>query len=143
MAKDLYTARAHVLGGREDGHGRTDDGVLEVDLRPPGGEGEGRGTNPEQLFAIGYGACFDGALAAVARRQKVDVGPVSVDASVTLQTGEDRSFGLAVRLDVSLPELEDEQARELVAAAHRVCPYSNATRGNVEVALSANGQPVG
>ena len=143
MAKEIYTARAHVDGGREDGHGVTDDGVLDVDLRRPGGEDASGGTNPEQLFAIGYGACFDGALGAVARREKVEIGTVSVDASVTLLTGEDRSFGLAVALDVSLPDLDDERARELVEAAHRVCPYSNATRGNVEVALTANGQPVG
>jgi lipoyl-dependent peroxiredoxin len=141
--KELYTARAHVDGGREDGHGRTDDGQLEVDLRRPGTENASEGTNPEQLFAVGYGACFDGAVGAVARRQKVDPGTVSVDSQVTLVTGEDRSFGLKVRLDVTLPGIDDaERAKEIVAAAHHVCPYSNATRGNIEVALSANGDAV-
>src|SRR5919112_1087991 len=105
--KEVYTAKAHVDGGREDGHGRTDDGQLEVDLRQPGSEQASEGTNPEQLFAIGYGACFDGAVGAVARRQKVETGKVAVDSSVTLLTGEDRSFGLRVRLDVSLSGVED------------------------------------
>ncbi len=84
MAKVLYTAEAHVTGGREHGHGRTSDGALEVDLRPPG-SGEA-GTNPEQLFAVGYAACFEGALGAVARLQKVDLGDVAIEARVDLQT---------------------------------------------------------
>src|SRR3954454_20118523 len=141
MAKDIYTAHAHVTGGREHGHGTTDDGALEVDLRPPT---EGGGTNPEQLFAVGYAACFESALAAVARRQKVDPGEVAIESAVTLQTGENRSYGIAVSLDVTLPDIDDpEQAQSLVEGAHQVCPYSNATRGNVEVALTANGRPVG
>src|SRR3954447_10034877 len=126
--KELYTARAHVDGGRTDGHGRSDDGLLEVDLRQPGSEDEKDGTNPEQLFAVGYGACFDGAVGAVARRQKIDPGTLSTDSAVTLITGEDRSFTIKVRLDVTLPDIEDgEQARQIVWAAHQVCPYSNAT----------------
>src|SRR3954454_6439683 len=142
-SKEIYTARAHVDGGRADGHGRTDDGKLEVDLRQPGSDDADAGTNPEQLFAIGYSACFDGAVCAVARRRKVETGEVSVDSSVTLITGEDRSFGLKVKLGVTLSGVEDaEQAKELVSAAHGVCPYSNATRGNVEVELTANGEPV-
>jgi Ohr subfamily peroxiredoxin len=143
MAKDLYTAEAHVTGGRTEGHGRTSDGALEVDLRAPTETGgEGGGTNPEQLFAVGYAACFESALAAVARRQKVEAGDVEIDSKVKLRTGEDRSFTIAVELHVTLPLVEGDDAVELVRAAHQVCPYSNATRGNIEVALSANGTTV-
>jgi Ohr subfamily peroxiredoxin len=144
MGKVLYTAAAQVTGGRADGHGRTSDGVLEVDLRtPPEMGGDGGGTNPEQLFAIGYAACFEGALAAVARRRKLDVGDVGIDSKVMLMAGEDRSFTIGVELDVTLPSVQGDDAVELVEAAHKVCPYSNATRGNVEVKLTANGMPVG
>lgn len=143
MAKDLYTAEAHVTGGRADGHGRSSDGALEVDLRTPTEMGgEGGGTNPEQLFAVGYAACFEGALAAVARRQKLEVGDVEIDSRVKLMTGADRSFTIAAELHVTLPSVEGEAAAELVRAAHRVCPYSNATRGNIEVVLTANGVAV-
>jgi osmotically inducible protein OsmC len=143
MAKDLYTAEAHVTGGRADGHGRSSDGALEVDLRlPTEMGGQGGGTNPEQLFAVGYAACFEGALAAVARRQKLEVGDVGIDSKVTLMTGEDRGFKIAVELHVTLPSVEGEDAVELVRAAHLVCPYSNATRGNIEVVLTANGTAV-
>lgn len=141
MTKVLYTARAHVTGGREEGHGRTDDGLLEVDLRPPGTEPAG--TNPEQLFAVGYAACFEGALATIARRERVEVGAVAIESTVHLLVGEDRGYDVGVELDVTLPGVEDlEQAVAVVAAAHRVCPYSRATRGNIEVRLTANGQPV-
>jgi Ohr subfamily peroxiredoxin len=143
MAKVLYTAEAHVTGGRADGHGASSDGALEVDLRtPPELGGEGGGTNPEQLFAVGYAACFEGALMAVARRQKAEVGDVAIDSKVELLTGEDRSFTIAAALDVTLPSVEGDDAVELVRAAHVVCPYSNATRGNIEVKLTANGAPV-
>jgi len=143
MAKTIYTAEATVTGGREHGHGRTSDGVLEVDLRPPAGAGETPGgTNPEQLFAIGYAACFEGALGVVARRAKVEAGDASIDSRVSLITTEDRGYTVAVELHVTLPSIEGEQAREIVAAAHQVCPYSNATRGNIDVTLTANGQPV-
>jgi lipoyl-dependent peroxiredoxin len=139
MAKDIYTAEAHVTGGRVAGHGRTSDDALEVDLRTPAEMGgEGGGTNPEQLFAVGYAACFEGALAAVARRQKAEVGDVAIDSKVKLRAGEDRSFTIAVELHVSLPSVEGKEAVELVRAAHQVCPYSNATRGNIEVLLTAN-----
>ena len=104
--------------------------------------GEGGGTNPEQLFAVGYAACFEGALGAVARRSKAETGDVAIDSKVSLVAGEDRSFAIAVELDVYLPSVADEQAVELVREAHEVCPYSNATRGNIEIALTANGQPV-
>jgi osmotically inducible protein OsmC len=143
VSKVVYTAEAHVTGGRADGHGRTSDGVLELDLRlPPEMGGQGGGTNPEQLFAVGYAACFEGALGAVARRTKAETGDVAIDSKVALITGEDRSFSLAVELHVSLPSVEDEAAAELVREAHKVCPYSNATRGNIEVTLTANGNPV-
>jgi osmotically inducible protein OsmC len=132
-----------VTGGRVAGHGRTSDGVLEVDLRtPPEMGGEEEGTNPEQLFAVGYAACFEGALAAVARRRKLEVGDVEIDSKVMLVTGEERTFTVAVELAVTLPSVSGEDAVELVAAAHRVCPYSNATRGNIDVVLSANGAAV-
>ena len=140
MGKTIYTAEAHVTGGREEGHGRSSDGALEVDLRPPGTEG---GTNPEQLFAVGYAACFEGALGAIARRQKVDLGDVAIDSKVDLRTTDDRGFEVAVAMDVTLPDVADDaQAVEIVSAAHQVCPYSRATRGNIEVELTANGQPV-
>jgi osmotically inducible protein OsmC len=104
VAKVLYTAEAHVTGGRVAGHGRTSDGVLEVDLRTPSEMGgEGGGTNPEQLFAVGYAACFEGALAVVARRQKLEVGDVEIDSKVMLVAGEDRVFTIAAELDVTLP----------------------------------------
>lgn len=137
----IYTAEATVTGGRENGHGKTSDGNLEVNLRAPG-SGEA-GTNPEQLFAVGYAACFEGAIGVVARREHVEPGDVSIDSKVTLSTSEDRGFGIAVALDVTLPGVADAgQAKKIVAGAHEVCPYSNATRGNVEVTLTANGQPV-
>jgi Ohr subfamily peroxiredoxin len=143
MAKVIYTAEAHVTGGRADGHGASSDGALEVNLRTPGEMGgEGGGTNPEQLFAVGYAACFEGALMAVARRQKAEVGDIAIDSKVMLQTGEDRSFTIAAELDVTLPSVEDSAAIDLVRAAHAVCPYSNATRGNVDVKLTANGTVV-
>jgi lipoyl-dependent peroxiredoxin len=139
--KVLYTAEATVTGGRDEGHGRTSDGALDVQLRSPVElGGEGGGTNPEQLFAVGYAACFEGAIKAVARRRKLDADAVSIDSRVDFGPAEDRSFVIAVRLDVSLPGFEEEQAAEIVRAAHSVCPYSNATRGNIDVALSANGR---
>ena len=144
MARMLYTAEATVTGGRADGHGRTSDGVLEVDLRlPKEMGGDGGATNPEQLFAVGYAACFEGALSVVARREKAEVGEVSIESKVSLFPAEDRSFNIAVELHVNLPQVEDpDQAKRIVAAAHKVCPYSNATRGNIAVGLTANGQPV-
>ena len=145
MAREpLYTARAHVTGGRRHGHGRTSDGVLEVDLRaPPETGGEGGGTNPEQLFAVGYASCFESALMAAARRERLAVDDIAIDSQVSLIPTDERSFILGVELDVTLPSIEDsDQAIALVQAAHRICPYSNATRGNIDVKLTANGQPV-
>ena len=144
MRDPIYTAEATVTGGRVNGHGRSSDGQLDVQLRSPAElGGEGGGTNPEELFAVGFAACFESALGAVARRERLDAGDVSIDSKVSLIPGEQRTFHLAVAMDVTLPAISDpEQAAKLVAAAHHVCPYSNATRGNIEVRLTANGQPV-
>jgi Ohr subfamily peroxiredoxin len=143
MAKTLYTAHAQVTGGRDKGHGKTSDGVLEVDLRLPAEMGgQGGGTNPEQLFAIGYAACFEGAIGAVARRAKLETGDAVIESQASLHPNEARGFDLSVTLDVTLPSVDAEQAVELVRAAHQVCPYSTATRGNIPVTLIANGQPV-
>jgi Ohr subfamily peroxiredoxin len=144
MAKVIYTAEAHVTGGRLAGHGRTTDGALEVDIRIPSElGGEGGGTNPEQLFAVGFAACFESAMSVVARREKRDADDAEIESKVNLIPTEERGFGLAVELDVRLPSVQDaEEAKRIVAAAHKVCPYSNATRGNVEVTLTANGELV-
>lgn len=146
MTKTLYTAEATVTGGRAAGHGKTSDGALDVELALPpemGGEADSGKTNPEQLFAVGYAACFEGALAVVARREKAEAGDATIDSRVHLHPTEERGFKLSVELDVTLPAVDDpEQAARIVAGAHQVCPYSNATRGNIEVKLTANGQPV-
>jgi len=144
VSKVLYTAEAHVTGGRMQGRGETSDGSLAVDLRIPselGGEGDG--TNPEQLFAVGFGSCFESAVQAVARRRKLDVDDVEIDSKVMLLPTDERGFKLAVELDLRLPSVADpEEAADLVRAAHKVCPYSNATRGNIDVALKVNGADV-
>jgi len=142
VSKVIYTAEAHVTGGRTEGHGESSDGALAVDLRlPPELGGEGGGTNPEELFAVGFASCFESALGAVARRRKAEVGDVEIDSKVMLLPGEDRTFELAVELDVNLPSVDDpDEAAELVKDAHEVCPYSNATRGNIGVTLTANGR---
>jgi len=138
--KILYTAAAHVTGGRIEGHGKTSDGALEVDIRiPPELGGPGGGTNPEQLFAIGFAACFESAIGAVARRMKVEPQDVAIESHVNLLPTEERGFKLSVGLDVTLSGLDDAQAQELVAKAHHVCPYSNATRGNIDVDITLNG----
>jgi osmotically inducible protein OsmC len=144
MARVLYTAEATVTGGRADGHGNTSDGELDVQLRlPKEMGGEQTGTNPEQLFAVGYAACFEGAIGVVSRREKVEVGDVSINSRVSLLPTEEHGFSLAVELDVMLPQVYDlEQAARIVAAAHQVCPYSNATRGNIPVTLTANGRAI-
>jgi osmotically inducible protein OsmC len=139
----IYTAHAHVTGGRIAGHGRTSDDALEVDLRPPVEMGgEGGGTNPEQLFAVGYAACFESALVAAARRRRLEAPDVAIDSSVMLMPTESRGYALGVTLDVTLPSVDPAEAAELVRAAHEVCPYSNATRGNIDVVLTANGHAV-
>lgn len=142
MERKIYTADATVTGGRDKGHGLTPDGALDVQLRLPAElGGQGGGTNPEQLFAVGFAACFEGALGAVARRERVELGDVSIDSHVSLIPGPERTFKLGVELNVTLPDVQDSgDAARIVAAAHQVCPYSNATRGNIEVGLTANGQ---
>jgi len=135
LVKQLYTAEATATGGRA-GHARSSDGLLEVDLRVPEAMGgPGGGTNPEQLFAAGYAACFQSALGAVGRRQKVDTADSTVTAQVSIGTIGAGAYGLAVTLRVTIPQVDQDRARELVAAAHEVCPYSNATRGNIDVQL--------
>jgi Ohr subfamily peroxiredoxin len=143
MAKVLYTAHALVTGGR-DGHGRTDGGELEVDLRiPEAMGGAGGGTNPEELFAVGYAACFESAIGGVARRRHLDAGEVTIASDVSLLPTGDGGFKLAVILDVKLPSVGDrETAAELVRGAHQVCPYSNATRGNIDVELRLDGEAI-
>ena len=134
----LYTATATASGGR-DGSARTDDGVLDIALTTPralGGPGTAGATNPEQLFAAGYAACFDSALRFVARSQGVTVTESAVTAEVGIGPNATGGFGLAVALTVSLPGLERDAAETLVKTAHQVCPYSNATRGNIEVKLA-------
>ncbi|MGN6104435.1 MAG: organic hydroperoxide resistance protein [Kofleriaceae bacterium] len=132
LEKVLYTTAATATGGR-DGRVATDDGLLDVTVVPPKAlGGSGAGTNPEQLFAAGYAACFGSAVAHVARMQKLVTGPVSITAKVSLGPAG-RGFGLAVELIAAIPELPRDQAEALVRTAHEVCPYSNATRGNIAV----------
>lgn len=135
LDKVLYTAKAHTTGGRE-GRSVTDDGLLDVQLTPPKAMGgAGTATNPEQLFAAGYSACFMGALKHVAGLKKVPVpADASIDASVDIGPIP-QGFGIAARLVVNLPGLDRTVAQDLVDSAHKVCPYSNATRGNIEVDL--------
>jgi osmotically inducible protein OsmC len=137
LVKALYTAEATAVGGRE-GHVRSSDGLLEVDLKPPVEMGgPGGATNPEELFAAGYAACFQSALSVVARRSKVDVDGSTVTAKVTIGPIAGGAFGLAVALDVHIPDVDEATTQTLIAGAHEVCPYSNATRGNIEVILTA------
>jgi Ohr subfamily peroxiredoxin len=133
----LYTAIAHATGGGRDGHVRSEDDRLDLDTRPPkemGGTGEG--TNPEQLFAAGFSACFLSAIGVVGRSLKLDTTDASVSASVSIGPNGEGGFGLAVELDVYAPNVAPERRQELADAAHKVCPYSNATRGNIEVLVS-------
>jgi osmotically inducible protein OsmC len=133
LDKVLYTAKAHTTGGR-DGASRSDDGRLDVKLSPPGASGTG--TNPEQLFATGYSACFLGAMKAVAPKVGVTLpAETAIDAEVDL--GQiPGAYGIAVRMKVSLPGLDKDSAQRLLDAAHQVCPYSNATRGNIDVTIT-------
>ena len=136
LEKILYTAHAHTTGGRE-GKSSTSDGVLSVDLTPPKEMGgSGTATNPEQLFAIGYSACFMGAMKHVASLKKMKIpNDAFIDASVSIGPIP-RGFGIAVKMDISLPNMDRKIAQEIIGEAHQVCPYSNATRGNIEVDLS-------
>ena len=141
MAKSLYTAQAHVTGGRDKGHGVTSDGALNVQLRTPVEMGgDGGGTYPEQLFAVVYAACFEVALGVGGRREKVDLGAVSIDSAVSLITTENRGFNVAVGLDVSLPGISDaERAVSIVAAALEVA----AGRGVADVVTRGAGPSIG
>lgn len=133
IEKVLYTAKAHTTGGR-DGASRTSDGRLDVALSSPGGPGTG--TNPEQLFAVGWSACFIGAMGVAAREQKVRLpAETAIDAEVDLGM-TDGGYLLRARLNVSVPGLDREVARAIVDAAHQICPYSKATRGNIDVELN-------
>jgi Ohr subfamily peroxiredoxin len=133
-AKLLYTAKAHTTGGREGGASRTSDGRLDVKLSVPGTPGNG--TNPEQLFAVGWSACFTSAMKIVAAGMKVRVPPeMAVESEVDLWNGADGYF-LKARLNVSLPGLDPQVAQSILEGAHQICPYSKATRGNIEVALN-------
>jgi Ohr subfamily peroxiredoxin len=129
----LYTAKTHTTGGR-DGAAKSDDGRLDIKLSPPGGRGDG--TNPEQLFAAGWSACFIGAMGRAAKERNISVpAGVAVDAQVDLGTGAE-GFLLQARLSVSLPGLPRDVAQELMDAAHQICPYSKMSRGNIDVTLS-------
>jgi osmotically inducible protein OsmC len=139
MSVDVkYSTEATATGGR-DGHARTQDGRLDVNLSTPkelGGAG-GEGSNPEQLFAAGYSACFIGALKVAGQQLKVKLpDDVSVTAKVGIGPRAEGGFGITADLTVSLPGIERDQAQKLVDAAHQICPYSNATRGNVDVGLT-------
>jgi lipoyl-dependent peroxiredoxin len=132
--KVLYTAKAHTTGGREGGSSRTSDGRLDVKLTVPGTSGDG--TNPEQLFAVGWSACFLSAIKLVASKMKVRLpADVAVDPEVDLCTGED-GYLLQARLNVSLPGLDKQVAQSIVDGAHHTCPYSKATRGNINVEIN-------
>ncbi|GAB3356792.1 organic hydroperoxide resistance protein [Micromonospora halotolerans] len=133
----LYTASAQATGDGRDGHVRTSDGGLDLDLAiPKEMGGAGGATNPEQLFAAGYAACFHSALRLVARKARADVSNSVVEAEVGIGPNGSGGFGLAVTLVVDLPAVERSAAQQLVEAAHQVCPYSNATRGNIDLTLT-------
>lgn len=140
--KVLYTAEATAIGARA-GHVRSSDGLLDTKLAIPSEMGgAGGATNPEQLFAAGYAACFGGAVEYLARQQKLTTGTVTVKSRVSIgpfDEGQGEGFTLAVHLDVTLPEMDQAGAEALVAAAHKTCPYSNATRNNIAVDLTAHG----
>jgi osmotically inducible protein OsmC len=143
IKKVLYTAEAVVEGGR-DGHGRTTDGRLEVELSIPAAMSgdDGPGTNPEQLFAVGYAACFQSAFLGVARGRDLDATGSRITSKVGIGPLHDGGFGLQVALDLHAPNIPAEAAGESMLRADQRCPYSNATRGNIDVALSVDGQPV-
>jgi lipoyl-dependent peroxiredoxin len=134
LEKVLYTAKVHTTGGRDGGASRSDDGRLDIRHSIPGTPGTG--TNPEQLFAAGWSACFEGAMGIAANKMKVKLpADMAIDAEVDLcRTGAD--FFLQARLNVSLPGLEREAARALADAAHQMCPYSKAIRGNIDVVIN-------
>lgn len=134
----VFTAQAKVQGGR-DGHITTANDALDLTLSTPkemGGPGKAGATNPEQLFAAGYAACFEGALGVAARQAQLRLEKVTVEALIGFGQAEDGGYGISADLHVNLPGMEQKQAEELVAAAHGICPYSRATKGNIEVNLT-------
>ncbi|HEX8358438.1 MAG TPA: organic hydroperoxide resistance protein [Segetibacter sp.] len=135
--KAIYTAAATATGGR-NGHVLSDNGVLDIQVRAPKAMGGANDdyTNPEQLFAAGYAACFDSALNHIIRLEKVNAGTTSVTAKVSIGSVENGAFGLAVELAVNISDVSIEEAKRLTVRAHQVCPYSNATRNNVEIKLT-------
>jgi lipoyl-dependent peroxiredoxin len=133
----IYTATAHSTGDGRNGHARSDDGFIDLDLRiPKEMGGSGGATNPEELFAAGYAACFHSALKLVAGQRKLDVDGTEVSASIGIGPLDNGGFGLNAALVIYAPKLDKATAQSLVEAAHQVCPYSNATRGNIDVTLS-------
>ena len=133
-----YTAKAEITGGR-DGHGATDDKAVDVDLRTPKEMGgPGGGTNPEQLFAVGYGACFQGAMGLAGKELGVDTSKSVVNSEVGIGK-EGESFGISVKLTVTIPGVDQDTAQKVVDRTHELCPYSKATRGNIPVELAVNG----
>lgn len=143
VMKPLYTAEVTVTPGKEgharmSGHARSSDGILDLDLAfPTELGGSGRGTNPEQLFAAGYAACFHGSLALVARRARFDVSKATVNSAVTIgRDPKDGGYILAAKLTVKMPGIESEKAKQLIDQAHKLCPYSKAIQGNVEVEIA-------
>jgi lipoyl-dependent peroxiredoxin len=133
----VYTATAASTGDGRNGHVHSSDGILDLDVRTPQEMGgEGGATNPEQLFAAGYAACFHSALKSIGKRADADMTDSEVVADVTIGRADGGGFQLAVQLEVTLTHVEHDRAVELVEQAHQVCPYSNATRGNVEVTLT-------
>lgn len=139
--KKLYTAQATSIGGR-NGHAETSDGALKLDLASPGAPNAKPGTtNPEQLFACGYAACFGGALDYISKKQGVDASKAEIHSEVSLNQ-DDNGFFISVVMNVQLPGMDKAQAEKLVQATHEFCPYSKATRGNIDVVLQVNDQPL-
>ena len=142
--RTIYTARARNTGGR-DGRATAADGQPDLVIKPPrelGGPDMPEATNPEELFALGYGACFLSALSLIARSRKISAKAFEIDSGVELQASEDGSFGIAVELHGTMPGVDPEQAAELMHRAHSVCPYSRATRGNIDVRLYVGDEQV-
>ncbi|WP_354699167.1 Organic hydroperoxide resistance protein OhrB [Paraconexibacter sp. AEG42_29] len=139
----LYTAKARATGGR-DGRATSLSGHPDLALKPPAAMGgpadQGEATNPEELFALGYGACFLSALSLIARQQKISAKHFAIDTAVSIGSDDKGGFGLAVELHGDMPDVEREKAAELMRTAHTVCPYSKATQGNIEVRLFLDGE---
>lgn len=137
--KELYSIGATATGGR-NGHVKSENGILDLEVRMPKGLGGSNDAyaNPEMLFAAGYAACFDSALNLVSKQKKIKTGETTVTATVTIGQLDNGGFGLAAKLHAHIPEVTEQVAKELIEAAHQVCPYSNATRGNIVVTLSVS-----